>query len=195
MYLESVASLSLLLFLLLFIIPSTFLHTRHLCCLLSRIKLKWYFNLSILLIIYSNNILSLFYRLCRSLKLLIFLINNIYAASCIADYCARLVQSMVGGLASLGARSIALIRPCLGLFPSIVTTFLPSIFQTTLLLLFLCLFLPLPSCLLFPCARYILCGILTPCMGSPFPTVHTRCSPCISVLCNVFAATKDPWAS
>ena len=28
-----------------------------------------------------------------------------------------------------------------------------------------------------------------------FPAVHTRCFPCISVFCNVFAATKDPLAS
>ena len=29
-------------------------------------------------------------------------------------------------------RSLALVRPCLGLFPLIVPTFLPSIFHTTL---------------------------------------------------------------
>ena len=79
---------------------------------------------------------------------------------------------MVGGLASLGepiVRSLALVRPCLGLSPSppvIVPTFLPSIFHTTLLLLFLCLLLPLPSSLLFP-MREVYCVGYTPCAWDP----------------------------
>ena len=74
-------------------------------------------------------------------------------------------------LANRDARSLALVRSCSELFP-FVPTFPSSRFSTYYSLsLFLCLFLPLASPLLFPCARYILCGIHTPYMESPFPIV------------------------
>ena len=71
-------------------------------------------------------------------------------------------------------RSLALVRPCLGLFP-FVPTFLPSIFLTILLHYSrICFFLLLhPSCCY---ARSILWGIHTPCMGAPFPAVRAKWS-------------------
>ena len=69
--------------------------------------------------------------------------------------------------------SLALVRPCLGLFPLCAHGPLFQISYYSLALLF-CFFL-----LLHPCcshAQCILCGIHTPCIGSPFPAVHAKWS-------------------
>ena len=75
-------------------------------------------------------------------------------------------------------------RP-LSLFPHFILLFSYHSCVCSYLLLHLCCFH----------ARGILCLIHTSYMGSPFPTVYNRCSPCISFFCNVFSATKDPQAS
>ena len=91
-------------------------------------------------------------------------------------------------VSSIG-RSVALIRPCSDFSPLIVpTSFHISYYSSTIILV--CSYLLLHSCCSH--ALGILCETHSSCMGSPFHTVNTRCSPCIPFFCNLFAATKDP---
>ena len=83
-------------------------------------------------------------------------------------------------------RSVSLVRPCLGL---IVPTFLPFIFYIRFYY-YSCVYFLNSYFILAVLMREVLsCEMHTPCMGSPFPIVHTR----RSLVFLSFSTTLSRW--
>ena len=103
---------------------------------------------------------------------------------------------MVGRAAtfeSIVVRSLALIRPCLELFPHPYSAHVPSIHISYYSLIIILVSAPFSSSTLAVSMREVSCVGYTP-RASPFPTVHSRCLLFVCLLLLLASPLLSPFA-